>query len=281
MCSHKLIRVATTAVVAFGLSICTSCSADYDQQVRLSFEDCKLRYDERTKQKVVSTDAQIQAVLNGFPQIKFGELDPKYVAHANLHRTSTVTNRRTRRHVTLDYRKENFYVIRGDDQFKYLVGHFRVVDFLPNGKSPGYPNDSFHVAARAHACTDEAENHSQYLLIDPLLLKKFNHLLQLLKKSPQGYDHRALSIYYGFRHPHMNDTIKGSANSQHLWGKALDMEVGDINRDGKINKLDKAIVLDFLERRVIHSRGGIGRYPDSPTDIHMDVRGWYARWDHQ
>ena len=279
MSSEKLLRIGITAIAVSGLSICTACPEDYDEQVRLGYEDCQSSYDARTNQKAVTTEAEIQAVLSSFPQIKFGQLDQRYVAHAKLNRTATVINRRTRQQLKLDYRKETFYVIRGDEQFKYLVGHFRVVDFLPNWKSPGYPHDPFHMAARELACSDEANAHPQYLLVDPLLLKKLNQLLQLIKKSPKGYDHRALSIYYGFRHPHMNDMINGSKNSQHLWGKALDIEVGDINRDGKANAQDKAIVLDLLERKVIGHRGGIGRYPDSPTEIHMDVRGWYARWD--
>jgi uncharacterized protein YcbK (DUF882 family) len=60
----------------------------------------------------------------------------------------------------------------------------------------------------------------------------------------------------------------------------VDIEIGDVDKNGKINKADKKIVLDLLENQIIGNQGGVGRYPWSQT-VHFDVRGWYARWDKQ
>ena len=279
MSTQKLIRMVTITAWVFGLSICVACPEDYDDRVRLAYEDCQANYDRRTNQKLVTTDAEIQSTLRSLTQVNFHDLDPRYIAYTKIDQEVTNTNHNTADQTTLDYRKETFYAVRGDEQFRYLVGHFRVVDFLPNSKSPGYSGDPFHLASRELACTDDSDDHLQYLLIDPLLLKRLNLLLTLLRNSPHEYDDRALSIYYGFRHPHMNEVVKGAKRSQHLWGKAVDIKVGDINRDGKADRTDKNIVLSLLEKKVIGSQGGIGRYPHSPTEIHIDVRGWYARWD--
>jgi hypothetical protein len=37
-------------------------------------------------------------------------------------------------------------------------------------------------------------------------------------------------------------------------------------------------VLDLLEKEIIKSSGGIGRYPGTRA-VHFDVRGYKARWD--
>ena len=259
--------------------LCWACPEDYEVNVDENYQECMSNYDIKSQQRPVISDTQIDAVLRSLPIKTYAQLNADYVEYAKLNRTFKFTDKRSGKMLKLDYRNLRFYEIKGDDQFKYLVDEFRIVDFLPNWKSPGYEYDHYHSAARELACGPESEDHPQYLLIDPYLLKRFGLLLRLLRDSPKGYDHRAIRIYYAFRHPHMNDTIEGSKRSQHLWGKALDLEVGDINRDGQTDRRDKDIVLDLLERKVIGHRGGIGRYPHSPTEIHMDVRGWPARWD--
>ena len=50
MSSEKLLRIGITAIAVSGLSICTACPEDYDEQVRLGYEDCQSSYDARTNQ---------------------------------------------------------------------------------------------------------------------------------------------------------------------------------------------------------------------------------------
>ncbi len=44
------------------------------------------------------------------------------------------------------------------------------------------------------------------------------------------------------------------------------------------NDEQKEIVIDLLETKVIKNKGGIGKYPGTKI-VHMDVRGYRARWD--
>ena len=270
---------ASAVLVAVGVSISVACPEDYADRVDEHYFNCMQRYDQISQQKPIKSEAQMKRVLATLTTKSYQQLDPQYVEHAQLNREFRLMNRRTGRTRIQDYRKKRFYEVKGNDQFKYLVGHLRIVDFLPNWKSPNYAYDPFHEAARELACTDESQNAPQYLLLDSQLLTKVQQLINLLDNHPNNYDHEAFDTYYAFRHPHMNDAIEGAKHSQHLWGKALDIRVGDIDRDGMVSRRDKAIVLELLERKVIGRSGGIGRYPDSDTDIHIDVRGSYARWD--
>jgi uncharacterized protein YcbK (DUF882 family) len=77
-----------------------------------------------------------------------------------------------------------------------------------------------------------------------------------------------------------NEAVNGVENSRHILGQAIDIVIGDINRDGGYTVEDKQIVLDILEDKVIRNAGGVGRYPGTRT-VHFDTRGFRARWDRQ
>ncbi|MEL6669954.1 MAG: hypothetical protein AAFP08_13345, partial [Bacteroidota bacterium] len=78
--------------------------------------------------------------------------------------------------------------------------------------------------------------------------------------------------------PKENASAGGASLSRHILGQAIDMLIGDINRDGRYTDIDKQIVLDIANQDIIGDRGGIGRYPGTRT-VHIDVRGYRARWD--
>lgn len=115
------------------------------------------------------------------------------------------------------------------------------------------------------------------LLIDKRVLYAFIKLYSLLKK--RGHDPDALVITSGHRHPNHNKEANGAKNSRHVKGQAIDLQVGDVNRDGVIGFSDKKIVYRLLDTVVIKNKGGIGRYPHSKRALHFDVRGYRARWD--
>lgn len=56
------------------------------------------------------------------------------------------------------------------------------------------------------------------------------------------------------------------------------MVIKDVNQDGQYTDDDKQLVIDLLERKIIKNQGGIGKYPGTRV-VHMDVRGYKARWD--
>jgi uncharacterized protein YcbK (DUF882 family) len=62
-----------------------------------------------------------------------------------------------------------------------------------------------------------------------------------------------------------------------LYGRAADLVIKDINNDGKKNQEDKTIALEILEK-IVGDKGGMGLYPGTMT-IHIDCRGYKARWD--
>ena len=68
----------------------------------------------------------------------------------------------------------------------------------------------------------------------------------------------------------------GASQSQHLYGRAADLVIEDINKDGDITNGDKEIALEILEG-IVGNNGGMGLYPGTMT-IHIDSRGYAARW---
>lgn len=209
-------------------------------------------YDQKTKQKPVYTYQEIDKVLSAFPIITYQQLDAKYRKATGLENPQ--------------YYYATFYVIQGEDIFKYLVGKFRVLDFLPKDK---YYNQNIQ---------NLKANHKIYLLLDKRVLYKFLELMLALEKK--GYDKNAFVVNDGFRYPTYNKNVGGATGSLHTYGMAIDVDILDINKNGIADKEDKQIVLDLLENHIIAQMGGVGRYPWSQT-VHFDVRGWYARWDKQ
>ena len=203
-------------------------------------------FDERSNQKSVETHEKLDSILNTLEQLKYKDLDSNYIAYAELNGDFN--------HV---YKGKKFYKIHKNDGFKFIVGKTRINELLPEDK---YFNSG----------------EDQILFMDKRILHKLLDLTLLLKK--QEYNYLAYDVYYGFRHPRFNREIRGAKTSQHIGGKAIDIWIGDIDKNGIINETDKAIVIDILEKDVIKDEGGIGKYPGTQC-VHMDVRGHRARWD--
>lgn len=113
-------------------------------------------------------------------------------------------------------------------------------------------------------------------LIDKQILYKIIELRAELKKN--DYNENGFQITYGHRNPKHNKEINGASKSKHIKGEAVDMTIKDINNDGKYTAIDKEIIIFLLEEKIIKNKGGIGKYPGTRT-VHMDVRGYRARWD--
>ena len=209
------------------------------------------------KQKEILTYAEIDSVLNTFQKIPFQQLDKEYL------KTTGYIGRPDEYKV---YNK-SFYKLVGKDVFKNLVGKFTVNEFLPKEK---YWKENYNIAD---------SNYIQYFLIDTVVLYRFLDLILWLNKS--NYNVNAIKIMDGYRYPAFNSETGGASYSQHLYGKAIDIEIGDINNDGIVDeKNDKNIIIDLLDKKIIKKAGGIGIYPGTQI-IHFDTRGKYARWDEQ
>lgn len=199
----------------------------------------------------------IDSVLNTFKKVPYAALGHEYLKAFGYN-------------VRPDEYKisyKSFYEVVGKDVFKNLVGNFTVNDFLPKDSYWKKNLDSIN------------NNYTQYFFMEAAVLHRFLDLILLLKEHE--YDYEALKINDGFRYPNFNNETGGAFYSQHLWGKAIDLAIGDINKDGIIDeKNDKKIILDFLENNVFLNSGGISRYPNSDV-VHFDIRDKKARWNAQ
>lgn len=89
-------------------------------------------------------------------------------------------------------------------------------------------------------------------------------LLEVLE-DVRSYFNSPVNINSGSRCISHNHTVGGSAHSQHLYGKAADIVVKDIEAD---------VVAEYLEQKY-SDKYGIGRYNGR---THIDVRSSKARW---
>ena len=82
----------------------------------------------------------------------------------------------------------------------------------------------------------------------------------------------------------LNNSVK---NSYHLQGKAIDILVFDINRDGSFNKVDIDLfrkAVKEVEKEHPGLKGGMGTYTNRkfPTNkmIHVDTRGYTVYYNY-
>ena len=212
-------------------------------------------YDLHSKQIPIAAQTDIDATLSEFEKIPFNKMeDKKYLEWSEFNQDKFKKMAKGR----------HFYKIKSSDSNKFLVGNFRVRDFLPND-ARSYTNKVLPVNLQ-----------DQYLMIDARLLYKIAELQETLKQK--DLDPEAFTLLSSFRHPRHNKSVGGASKSRHILGEAIDIKIGDINKDGKYTKKDKKIVYDLLDKKIIGDKGGIGRYPGTQT-IHFDVRGHRARWD--
>ena len=78
---------------------------------------------------------------------------------------------------------------------------------------------------------------------------------------------RPVTVTSGYRPPDYNREVGGVSNSAHIDGLAADIYCDGLTTDQ---------LYDICEQ-VIGTRGGVGYYPKSGF-VHVDLRGYYARW---
>ena len=214
------------------------------------------QYDLTSKQETVTQPEKIKSILNSFSTIPFSQLKKEYLSKTKYEK---------KKYKDLA-RGTNLLIIKGKNIFKFIVGNFRIKDFLP--KDDFYYDNIYALG----------EGKEVLWIVDEKLLLKLLALQNVLFEN--GYNETGFTIVNGFRHPAYNEKVGGASLSRHLKGQALDLQIGDINDDGYANQKDKTIVLDFLENKIIKDEGGIGKYPGTMS-VHFDVRGYRARWDQQ
>lgn len=109
---------------------------------------------------------------------------------------------------------------------------------------------------------------------DKKVIKIYHALLEYLRN--EKYDDQAVYITSFIRTPHYNAQVGGAKCSRHQHGDAIDIKIGDINKDGYSDQKDVEIIYDYLDRAL--KAGGLGRYKSYPMILHFDTRGKKARW---
>jgi hypothetical protein len=134
----------------------------------------------------------------------------------------------------------------------------------------------------------------KYLVLQTKLVDKLELVLSDLEAH--GIDTRGVRVMSGFRTPQYNYTggnTGGRASlSRHMYGDASDIyidndhdgQMDDLNHDGKITIDDARVILQAVDRvEAAHPElvGGAGVYTAAPGHgpfIHIDTRGYHARW---
>lgn len=208
-------------------------------------------FDFTHKNPYVADKSTIDEILGTFPIKKYSDLGDDYLNHSQA-------NQKSYQRI---YKNKIFYIIRKKDALRKIVGNTRIKDLVCK-------NHEFHKLS--YSSLEEI-----IWLIDKELLYKILELQDKLEE--EGYNRDGFTVISAFRDPKHNKAVGGKSRSRHLYGDAADLNIGDINKDGLINKKDKDLILKICDSDIIANKGGLGRYPNKST-IHIDVRGHRARW---
>lgn len=192
-------------------------------------------------------------ILDQYPTVKFMDLP------AEIKQPFYKTNYNLQNNIS----SSKFYLIPRKDLFKKIFLDIRINELVT--KEQQIQGVWYFQKKQTYLCIDENLIASLFLLQEKLV--------QI------DCDPSALIINSGYRSPNHNQSVGGSPMSQHLFGKAIDLKIGDINQDGRVSQEDKQIVYKILNTDIIANKGGLGFYPNTQI-LHMDVRGEHARWNY-
>lgn len=151
---------------------------------------------------------------------------------------------------------------------------------------------SDHYSMKDFQC--KLDGTTKFLLLRPEALVKLE-ILQHELETKHGVKFSRFTIMSGYRTPYYNARIGNETSySRHLYGDAMDIYIDDdrdgnmddVNRDGRIDTGDARFLLRVAEEIDNSSewnwlKGGAGVYHANSAHgpyIHVDVRGYVARW---
>ena len=186
----------------------------------------------------------------------------------------------------------------------YRIGKYPHILFkgLPNYKPPrGFVEVtadnaetliSPHFRLQQFLCKQNGE-YPKYLVLKENLLLKLELILS--EVNARGYRCDTFHVMSGYRTPYYNKAIGNVKYSRHIYGGAADIFIDenpkddmmdDLNRDGKIDYKDAAVIYEIIDKLYGKSFyegfvGGLARYKKTVNHgpfVHVDVRGRRARW---
>ena len=185
----------------------------------------------------------------------------------------------------------------------YRIGNYPVKPYKNNPKY--LPPDGFieitqenqdtritpHLQLKQFLCKQQPGQWPKYLLLDTRLLIKLEMIIDILEQRGLA---KGMFIMSGYRTPYYNASIGQGKYSRHIYGDAadiyvddnLDGEIDDLNRDGKASMGDADVIYNIVEKIEKDPAnkqlvGGMGKYRKTSThtwDVHVDTRGFRARW---
>ena len=205
-------------------------------------------FDLTEKNPYVSRRIQVKAIFDRFGRIPARDLPKEFRARTGLNKKVT----------TELFNGREFFIVRKRDLYRKIAGNNRLMSVI--SADNGY---------RRHSMWSDEPF---YVYIDRKVLYLLLDIQDELEQA--GLDRDGIRIISGHRTPGHNSNVGGKKESRHLTGDALDLMIGDINRDGKEDRQDKKIIIPILNR-LVGKNGGLGVYARS---VHIDVRGYRARW---
>lgn len=135
----------------------------------------------------------------------------------------------------------------------------------------------------------------RYVALQPRLLLYLEAIVK--RAQAEGIDADSMVVMSGFRTPYYNARIGQGRYSRHQWGDAADIYIDerrprgrmdDLNGDGRSTYADARVlarIAEWVQARdgPVSFVGGIGIYGSRPHRgpfIHIDTRGYRARWRH-
>jgi hypothetical protein len=149
-----------------------------------------------------------------------------------------------------------------------------------------------HFTLGQFLCKQQADHWPKYLVLREALVAKLEIILA--EVNQRGIRTDTFHVMSGYRTPWYNQTIGNGRYSRHVWGGAADIFVDtngngrmdDLTGDGRSDLKDAQVLLDIIEEiyqtrehRRLH--GGLGLYGPRPHRgpfVHVDARGFEARW---
>ncbi|MFH1007934.1 MAG: D-Ala-D-Ala carboxypeptidase family metallohydrolase [Candidatus Latescibacterota bacterium] len=217
--------------------------------------------------RIMNSQSMESITLYAFVMIPYSHLKGEYLNGYRIGRYPAIPLRQ----LPIYKPPIGFIEVTRENEETLVAPHFKLKQFISK-QGGGYP---------------------KYVVLKERLLLKLELLLE--KVNEKGYRCDTFHIMSGFRTPYYNKAIGNVKYSLHLWGGAADIFIDedpkddmmdDLNRDGKMNYMDAAVLYDIVDdlygkpfyRLFI---GGLGRYKKTDSHgpfIHVDVRGFRARW---
>jgi hypothetical protein len=205
--------------------------------------------------------------LKVFVMVPFSQLQGEYLNGYRIGKYPDIP----RRKLPIYSLPRGFIEVTRENEETLISPHFRLEQFL---------------------CKQESD-YPKYVVIRERLLLKLELILEEVNNA--GYPCSTFGIISGYRTPWYNRVIGNVQYSRHLWGGAADIyiderpgdgQMDDLNKDGKIDYNDAAIIYNIIDRlygRPWYRRfvGGLAWYKRTPVHgpfVHVDVRGFRARW---